>query len=87
MFLIRFTMGSYDGAMQGSLFPVAFEPVADVDVVAVIASAIRAGSAGTSSRSADLLLSTVAAEVVADRLALAGIVMVRWSAPADSGEA
>ena len=39
------------------------------------------------SRSADLLLSTVAAEVVSDRLALAGIVMVRWSAPADSGEA
>lgn len=63
--------------MPDDLFPPLYRPLGDGDALAVLASAIRAGAAGGLSRNADVFLASVSAEVIADRLALAGVVLMR----------
>lgn len=63
--------------MSDDLFPPLYRPLGDGDALDVLASAIRAGAAGGLSRNADLFLASVSAEIIADRLALAGVVLMR----------
>ncbi len=65
--------------MPDDLFPIAVQPLTDPEIVEALNAAIRAGAAGNLSREGDLFLASIAAEVVADRLALAGVIMVRHS--------
>lgn len=55
--------------------------VSDAEMTAAIAQAIRCGTSGQLSRAGDAFLATVAAEVVADRLALAGYIVLRRDGP------
>ena len=63
--------------MSDDLFPPLYQPVGEGDAIALLAAAIRAGASGGLSRNADLFLASVSAEVIADRLALAGISLMR----------
>jgi hypothetical protein len=62
-----------------SLFPAPDhpEPVPEVELVAILAEAIRDGRSGRLSRDAAIYLAGVSAEFVAERLALAGVLVVR----------
>lgn len=50
-------------------------PLSDDEAVEVIAAAIRGGGGRPLTREADLLLATIAAECLYDRLTLAGVVL------------
>jgi hypothetical protein len=51
-------------------------PLSDDQAVAVIAAAIRGAGGRPLTREADLLLATIVAECLYDRLALAGVVLI-----------
>ncbi len=53
------------------------EAVSEEELAAVLAAAIRDGRAGTMTREAELFLAGVSADFLVDRLALAGLVVVR----------
>jgi hypothetical protein len=53
------------------------EPVPDAEVVAVLAAAICDGKAGTMTREAEGFLAGACAAFLVDRMALAGLVVVR----------
>ena len=55
------------------------EPIPDTDVAAVLAAAIRDGKGGTMSREAGMYLAGVCAEFLVERMALAGLVVMRHS--------
>ncbi len=57
------------------------QPVADAEVAAVLAAAIRDGKGGTMSREAEMFLAGVCAEFLVERLALAGLRVVRPGDP------
>ena len=57
--------------------PPHLETVTEDEVAAVLAAAIRDGTAGTMTREAELFLAGVSAAFLVDRLALAGLVVVR----------
>lgn len=65
--------------MRPSLFPYppTTEPIPDAELVALLACAICEARGGRLSREAEGFLAGVCAEVLADRLALAGVVVVR----------
>ena len=66
-------------AYQPSLptIPDALSPVASADVEAALTAALLAGSAGGLSRTAEAYLAGASARVLAERLALAGLVVCR----------
>ena len=65
--------------MQPALFPSgeATEPVPDEDVVAILAAAIRDAKGGRMTREAEIFMASLCAEHLVDRLALAGVTVVR----------
>jgi hypothetical protein len=50
-------------------------PLSDDEAVEAIATALREAAGGRLTREADLLLATVAAECLYERLALAGVIL------------
>jgi len=59
--------------------PPQLEAVPEEELAAVLAAALRDGKAGTMTREAELFLAGVSANFLADRLALAGLVVERRS--------
>lgn len=58
-------------------FPASPRPLSPVEVTAILRAGILAGAAGSMSRAADVYLAGVCASVLADRLAMAGCVVIR----------
>jgi hypothetical protein len=63
--------------MDAPALPPYLEVVTEDELAAVLAGAIRDGRAGTMTREAELFLAGVSAVFLVDRLALAGLVVVR----------
>jgi hypothetical protein len=53
------------------------EPLPDAELAAILAAAILDGRGGSMTRDASLFLASVCADYLVDRLALAGLVVVR----------
>ena len=70
-------------ASDQTALPIFLPPVALslAEVTAALEARIRAGGAGSLSRTGDLLLATLCARVLAERLATAGLAVIRVSAP------
>ena len=60
------------------------ERVPDEELAAILAAAILDGKGGSMTREAEAYLAGVAAEFLVDRLALAGMVVVRQDEPTSS---
>jgi hypothetical protein len=57
--------------------PSAVQPVSDDEFAAALAAAIREGKSGTMLREAEVFLATVSAEYLVERMAQAGLVVMR----------
>jgi hypothetical protein len=57
--------------------PSAVQPVSDDELAAALAAAIRDGKSGTMTREAEVFLATVSAEFLVERMAQAGLVVMR----------
>jgi hypothetical protein len=57
--------------------PSPFEPVSDDELAAALAAAIRDGKRGTMTHEAEVFLATVCAEFLVERMAQAGLVVMR----------
>jgi hypothetical protein len=69
----------YVHGMQASLFPSpeALQPIPEAELLALLAQVIREARGGTLTREAEGYLAGVRAEVLAERLALVGVVVAR----------
>ena len=70
-------------ASDQTALPIFLPPVtlSFAEVTAALEAGIRAGGAGSLSRTGDLLLATLCARVLAERLNTAGLAVIRVSAP------
>jgi hypothetical protein len=57
------------------------EVVHDEDLVGVLAEAIRDGKGGSMTRRAEVFLATICADFLVERMALAGLVVIRRAEP------
>jgi hypothetical protein len=60
--------------------PPPLQPFSDDELAAVLVAAIRDGKSGAMTRGAEVFLATVSAEFLVERIALAGLVVMRGAA-------
>jgi hypothetical protein len=72
-----FLLCSPHAAWHTTTYPAVLEPVSDDELTAVLAAAIRDGKSGTMTRGAEVLLATICAEFLVERMAQAGLVVLR----------